>query len=163
MRVGTRFVFLNTLNQLLSDMSETVWDVCGLRRTPCRAAVLRCLSEQAIALSEKELTARLAGEYDRTTFYRTLKVLEQKGIIRRIVVDPSLVKFALSAELTNRVPHGHFHCKECGQVWCLEDIAPVHYLLPRGARAEDEEFIVHGRCIGCIAKAKRAALSEELA
>ena len=45
-------------------MAETVWDACGLRRTPCRAAVLRCLSEQSTALSEKELTAKLAGEFD---------------------------------------------------------------------------------------------------
>ena len=141
-------------------MAETVWDACGLRRTPCRAAVLRCLSEQSTALSEKELTAKLAGEFDRTTFYRTLHVLEQKGIIHRIVVDPSMVKYALSAEMSRKAPHGHFHCKECGKVWCIDDIAPVSYLLPRGAQAEDEEFIVHGRCVACIAKEKRAALKE---
>lgn len=139
-------------------MAETVWSACSLRRTPCRAAVLRCLSEQLTALSEKELSIKLAGEFDRTTFYRTLRTLEQKGIIHRIVVDPAIVKYALSSELTHKAPHGHFHCKECGKVWCLEDIAPVSYILPRGAEADDEEFIVHGRCIACISREKREAL-----
>ena len=71
-----------------------------------------------------------------------------------------MVKYALSAEMSRKAPHGHFHCKECGKVWCIDDIAPVSYLLPRGAQAEDEEFIVHGRCVACIAKEKRAALKE---
>lgn len=133
-------------------MSETVWDTCDLRRTPCRVAVLRCLAEQADALSEKELSTRLAGEFDRTTFYRTLRVLEQKEIIHRIVIDPSTVKYALSAELTHKTPHGHFHCKECGRVWCLNSIEPVSYILPRGAVGEEEEFTVHGICPVCRAK-----------
>ena len=141
-------------------LEKTVWDVSGLRRTPCRAAVLRCLAEQSNALSEKELTARLAGEYDRTTFYRTLRVLEEKEIIHRIVVDPFTVKYALSAKLSKKTPHGHFHCSVCGKVVCLDDIDPVRYVLPTGAVAEKEELIVHGKCAACVAKEKRAALEE---
>ncbi len=141
-------------------LEKTIWDASGLRRTPCRAAVLRCLAEQSSALSEKELTARLAGEFDRTTFYRTLRVLEEKEIIHRIMVDPFTVKYALSAKLSKKTPHGHFHCAVCGKVVCLDDIDPVRYVLPTGAIAEKEELTIHGKCAACVAAEKRAALEQ---
>ena len=67
----------------------------NLKRTSCREGIIEVVMAAKQALSENEIRERLAGNYDRTTFYRSFKTLEEHKIIHKIVVDNQLVKYAL--------------------------------------------------------------------
>ncbi len=59
----------------------------NLKRTSCREGIIEVLMAANEALSEIEIREQLAGNYDRTTFYRSFKTLEENKILHRIVVD----------------------------------------------------------------------------
>ena len=57
----------------------------NLKRTSCREGILEVVMAANQALSENEIKEQLAGNYDRTTFYRSFKTLEEHRIIHKIV------------------------------------------------------------------------------
>jgi Fur family ferric uptake transcriptional regulator len=67
----------------------------NLKRTSCREGIIEVIMTAKQALSENEIRERLVGIYDRTTFYRSFKTLEEHNIIHKIVLDNQLVKYAL--------------------------------------------------------------------
>ena len=71
----------------------------NLKRTSCREGIIEVIMTANEALSENEIRERLSGNYDRTTFYRSFKTLEEYKIIHKIVVDNQLVKYALDYPL----------------------------------------------------------------
>src|SRR6056297_2195540 len=92
----------------------------NLRRTSCREGIIEVIMTAGKALSENEIRERLNGNYDRTTFYRSFKTLEENKIIHKIVVDNQLVKYALDNSITRKKDHVHFYCNDCNTVQCLE-------------------------------------------
>lgn len=74
----------------------------NLKRTSCREGIIDVIMSKGNALSENEIRELLAGNYDRTTFYRSFKTLEEHKIIHKIVVDNQLVKYALDRSVTNK-------------------------------------------------------------
>jgi len=55
---------------------------------------------------EQQIRERLEGNYDRTTFYRSFKVLQECRIIHKIVIDNQFVKYALDNTITHKSNHG---------------------------------------------------------
>jgi len=47
----------------------------------------------------------------KTTVYNTLKLLEENGIIRSLLIDEKNIRYD-----ANLCPHAHFKCKKCGSV-----------------------------------------------
>ena len=45
----------------------------------------------------------------KTTVYNTLKLLEERGVIRSLLIDEKNIRY--DADLS---PHAHFKCKKCG-------------------------------------------------
>jgi Fur family ferric uptake transcriptional regulator len=120
-----------------------------IKRTSCREGIIEVVMSSNQALSENEIRERLAGNYDRTTFYRSFKTLEEKNIIHKIVVDNQLVKYALDNAITRKAEHTHFYCNRCKTVKCLENV-PVHrYSLPEGYSDDEIEVIIKGTCAVC--------------
>lgn len=101
------------------------------------------------ALSENEIRERLSGNYDRTTFYRSFKTLEQHNIIHKIVVDNQLVKYAMDNSLTHKDAHAHFYCNECTSVKCLDDVPVQAYKLPDGYADVETDVLIKGICSNC--------------
>lgn len=56
-----------------------------LVHTSCREGIMQVIASSTIPLSEDEIKARVRGDFYRTTFYRTFKILITKGIIHKIV------------------------------------------------------------------------------
>ena len=52
----------------------------NLKRTSCREGIIQVIINANSALSENEIRERLEGTYDRTTFYRSFKTLEEYNI-----------------------------------------------------------------------------------
>ena len=74
-----------------------------LKRTSCREGIIDVVMSSDEALSEAEIRERLQGCYDRTTFYRSFKTLEENKIIHKIIVDNNLVKYAYVCEYIRRL------------------------------------------------------------
>jgi len=120
-----------------------------LKRTSCREGIIEVVLSSNEALSENEIRKRLAGNYDRTTFYRSFKTLEEHGIIHKIIVDNQLVKYALDNSITHKREHPHFFCKECNTVQCLDTVPVIEFLLPEGYEQMKTEIIIKGTCALC--------------
>jgi Fur family transcriptional regulator, ferric uptake regulator len=121
----------------------------NLKRTSCREGIIDIVMNAGQALSEIEIRERLIGNYDRTTFYRSFKTLEEYKIIHKIVVDNQLVKYALDNSVTHKNKHAHFYCNECNTVKCMENIPVQKYQLPDGYSDIETEVLIKGTCPRC--------------
>jgi Fur family ferric uptake transcriptional regulator len=121
----------------------------NLKRTSCREGIIDVVIAANQALSEKEIRERLAGNYDRTTFYRSFKTLEEHNILHKIVVDNLLVKYALDKTVTHQPEHAHFYCNECHTVKCMDDVPVQKYQLPEGYSDAETEVLIKGICANC--------------
>jgi Fur family transcriptional regulator, ferric uptake regulator len=120
----------------------------NLRRTSLREGILFSIIDTNEALSENEIRNKLEGNYDRTTFYRAFKTLEDSGILHKIVVDGQHIKYGLSASASGKKPHAHFYCSKCDSVICL-DIPLNLPVLPDGYKDQNAELIIKGLCNIC--------------
>lgn len=121
----------------------------NLKRTSCREGIIDVVMNAGQALSENEIRERLSGNYDRTTFYRSFKTLEEHKIIHKIVVDNQLVKYALDVAVTHKEEHAHFFCNSCNTVKCMEHLPVQTYPLPEGYTSLETEVIIKGMCAHC--------------
>jgi Fur family ferric uptake transcriptional regulator len=120
-----------------------------LKRTACREGILSMMLESGHALSENEIKDELSGNFDRTTFYRSFKILLEKSIIHKIVVDNQMIKYALDNSITHKNKHAHFYCKKCDSVICLDNIPVEEPEVPQGFEASETEIIIKGVCSTC--------------
>lgn len=120
-----------------------------LKRSSCREGILKVVLTANQALSENEIRERLEGNYNRTTFYRSFKTLEEYHIIHKIVIDNQLVKYALDNSLTLKEEHAHFYCNECNTVKCMDNIPVQKYQLPEGYSDIETEVLIKGVCSKC--------------
>lgn len=123
----------------------------GHRQTRTRVAVLALLLGEGGAVTHQELFERLgrAEGVDRVTLYRVLDWLETQGLVHKMLGDDRSWRFSLVAGHV-RHPHAHFECKQCGKVFCLQDLpAPRRLRLPAGFRSEEVDLTVKGLCPGC--------------
>lgn len=121
----------------------------SLKRTSCREGIIDVVMAAQQALSENEIRERLVGNYDRTTFYRSFKTLEEHKIIHKIVVDNQLVKYALDNRVTNKNEHAHFYCHECNTVKCMDNVPIQKFQLPDGYSNIETEVLIKGICANC--------------
>jgi len=121
----------------------------NLKRTACREGIIKTITDAGKALSEEEIRNKLEGHFDRATFYRSFKTLEEHKILHKIVVDNLIVKYALDNTITHKTEHAHFFCKQCEAVQCLETITIQAPILPQGYAFSEAEFIIKGTCSNC--------------
>ncbi|PKQ61893.1 hypothetical protein BZG01_18345 [Labilibaculum manganireducens] len=121
----------------------------NLKRTSCREGIIDVITAANQALSENEIREQLVGNYDRTTFYRSFKTLEEYKIIHKIIVDNQLVKYALDNTVTQKDEHAHFYCNECNTVKCMNDVPVQKYQLPDGYSDVETEVLIKGICSNC--------------
>ncbi|MFO7942005.1 MAG: Fur family transcriptional regulator [Bacillota bacterium] len=92
------------------------------------------------------------------TVYRTLAVLEEVGLIRRVDIGDGIARYEYAAEDSR--PHCHLICLECGAVreieWpALEDVGEM--LGVDDFEITDQSLIFYGTCPECRAKAESNA------
>ncbi len=121
----------------------------NLKRTGCREGIIDVMISAGEALSEYTIRDRLTGHYDRTTFYRSFKTLEEHQIVHKIVIDQQIIKYALNHFDTPQKGHVHFYCNNCNTVKCLESVSIEDIRLPEGFSGFETEVIVKGKCANC--------------
>ncbi len=102
--------------------------------------------------AEKSETNKTAN---RTTFYRNLKIFEDKALIHQINDGTGVAKFAISDENTKSKYgtdlHLHFHCTECKKTICLPNKIPEESL-PSDYKINDVNLVLKGICVKCKEK-----------
>jgi Fur family ferric uptake transcriptional regulator len=97
-----------------------------LRRESCkltgpRRAILQVLGEQARPLSSQEIFRYLPkGEGDLATVYRSLRLLERLGMVKRFIFEDGVARFALLDERHNGHQH-HLVCTRCASIVAIGD------------------------------------------
>jgi Fur family ferric uptake transcriptional regulator len=124
----------------------------GLRRTNIREQILTLFLRQDRALSKSDVETHL-GEIDRITLYRTLKAFEEKGIIHQALDGTDNPKYALCPEECgseeHQHNHAHFHCRNCNDTFCIDDVSLPNFRELKGHRVDQVELVVQGVCEGC--------------
>jgi Fe2+ or Zn2+ uptake regulation protein len=126
------------------------------RMTGNRVSLVAVLRETTRPLTIPEILAA-RGDLAQSSVYRNLVVLEQAGIVHRIVTNDEHARFELAEDLTGD-HHHHLVCSECGAV---EDVpasagleASLHAAVSEIERAtgfttERHRIDLVGRCRDC--------------
>lgn len=130
-----------------------------VRMTSVRAAILGFLSEQRkpVNLDAISQAAKVKGEYDATTVYRTLMVFKDAGLVRCVGMLRKTSHFVLS--VSGDVSH-FLVCERCGAVAELE-LSPTllagleRLALEHGFAAGGQCMDLHGVCRVCEEAARR--------
>lgn len=92
-----------------------------------------------------ELVNEISG-LSKTTIYNTLNLFVQEGVARALNIDSNELRY--DADISQ---HGHFKCKECGEVFdfslnkeLLEDLRLKNFIL------DDYQFSIKGVCSICL-------------
>jgi Fe2+ or Zn2+ uptake regulation protein len=85
----------------------------GQRYTANRQAVVEILAGASKPLSLAELLAGGEG-LAQSSVYRTLVVLEEAGVVRKVVATDEFARYELAEDLTEH--HHHLLCTRCGAV-----------------------------------------------
>ena len=105
-------------------------------------------------------TAELVGADPRlpqSTTYRNLALLEQAGVVHRVMGSDEFARFELAEELTGR-HHHHLVCLSCGVVEDFEAPRPIEkglaeaigqFTIGSGFRAETHRLDLLGTCAKC--------------
>jgi Fur family ferric uptake transcriptional regulator len=125
-----------------------------VKKTLSRIALINALRTSNQPLSEPEIRDQMQDQYDRITFYRNVQTLADSGIIHRIVIDNTHVKYALNCcekGHQHTADHVHFFCKECGKTLCMDKVPVSSYSLPEGFVRKECDVVIKGYCNRCSA------------
>ena len=121
----------------------------GQRYTGGRRELLELLSKVSTPLTIPEILAH-RRDLAQSSVYRNLTVLEQAGLVQRIVTSDEWARFELAEDLTEH--HHHLICSACGSV---RDFT----LKPRLERSIDDalnsiadgsEFVLHSHRLDLV-------------
>jgi Fur family ferric uptake transcriptional regulator len=126
----------------------------GLRWTPQRRLLLDVLGRTDGHVTAAELIERCRAIDPATTpstVYRTLRVLEELGVVRHAHGADGREEF----HVRPGGEHGHLYCENCGSSWEIgaeEAAATVKaFRVRRGFAVDLTHLTVAGRCADCLA------------
>lgn len=124
----------------------------GLRWTPQRRLILEVLAQTDGHVTGSELVERCRAidlATTPSTVYRTLRVLEELGVVRHAHGLEGREEFHVRPTSN----HGHLHCEHCGASWEIEPedaTATIESFRERwGFDVELSHLTVVGRCAAC--------------
>jgi Fur family ferric uptake transcriptional regulator len=129
----------------------------GQRLTPRRRSLLEILRAAAHPLTIHEILERGSG-LAMSSAYRNLTVLEQAGVVHRVITREDFARYELAEELTEH--HHHLVCSSCGLVRDLDsDVDSERLMRSAMARATAEGFTpathrldILGLCADCSSR-----------
>ena len=143
----------------MSDLHDTVAQrlrLANQRVTANRSALVDALARAPKPLTIPEVLDTTSG-LAQSSVYRNLVVLEEVGVVHRIVTGDEYARYELAEDLTGH-HHHHLVCTNCGSV---EDVAASERLERSvqaaiadiehvtGFRADNHRVDVLGRCANC--------------
>ncbi|MBP7726783.1 MAG: transcriptional repressor [Candidatus Bipolaricaulis sp.] len=135
------------------NMFETFLRRRGLHVTRSRRAVVEAVFALPAHFEAADLWAALRGVVSSAaTVYRTLELLEEAGLVRRVSFGEAHAHYE---HVLGREDHGHLVCRRCGRVVEFSDPALKKVVTEAAARHEFTlaEVVVqgYGVCPACRA------------
>ena len=119
------------------------------RTTRQKEAIKAVLKEQDRPLLPEEIhqfALKLVPTVGIATVYRSIKTLIEDGQVCCVEVPGQSPRY----EGTEKGHHHHFHCRECQQVFDLQNcVEGLRKLVPSGFQVTDHEIILYGLCKKC--------------
>jgi Fur family ferric uptake transcriptional regulator len=136
---------------MLTNRNKTI-TALEIHQTSCRREIVQVFIEHSgVAFSEIEIKSGLKGHFDRTTIYRTVKILTEKNFIHRVICDFGVLKYAVTDSERLQQEHPHFQCIKCKTVFCFEgEIQNVNP--PKGCLMRSQCLLITGICKCCASK-----------
>ena len=135
------------------NKSESLLKKHKIRVTNNRLAVLDRFFKVEKAISSYDIEQSL-GDMDRVTLYRTLKMFQEKGVIHKALDSTDTTKYALCIddcdEHHHHDEHVHFHCQQCQDTICLNDVYVPKVKTPEGFKTSATHMVVEGICSKCV-------------
>ena len=127
------------------------------RYTRGRRALVDVLEEATRPLTIQEILGRDKA-LAQSSAYRNLVLLEQTGVVHRVVSTDEFARYELAEHLTEH-HHHHLICSQCGQVADFTVAPEVEDALARalGAAAEEAGFVTHDHRLDLIGQCRRCA------
>lgn len=143
---------------LLKDIYEKMLER-GHKLTPQRWAILNIfLQSKGVHLSADEVYAQLRAVYPNhgvATVYRTLDLLEELGVLRKLEFGDGRARFEL-CEPGSAHHHHHLICTQCGAVDEFQEdlLESLEAYVQRktGFWVEDHNLTFYGLCQTCRSK-----------
>ena len=128
--------------------------------TPNRMKVLEIVGNNNSPLSAQEIYETLSRTEDinKTTVYRILDLLVEKGVVERIRGGGRSFHYGMAPN-ENHPSHPHFYCKECGNLQCLSpdglnvELENLRRTFP--GIIEKVEVRLDGICKNCLRNRKK--------
>ncbi|MDE7159924.1 MAG: transcriptional repressor [Muribaculaceae bacterium] len=149
--------------------NEDLLEQAGVRPSPVRILLLRCLREAVGPLSIQELEQRMET-VDRSSISRTLAIFASHHLIHSIDDGSGACKFEIchapechsgnglngSQQTDYGDLHPHFHCEGCHTTYCLDSLTIPALPLPDGFRPYTANYVIKGFCPRCADGAQDA-------
>lgn len=125
-----------------------------VRPTKIRIELLNIFFHSDFALSHSDIVAKIGKKFDRVTIYRTLDILDQKGLIHKIMDDFMTAKYALCIDGScvpnlHKCEHVHFKCIKCGNIFCIKPEKIPIINLPKAFKIQSFSISAKGLCENC--------------
>ena len=104
---------MSVMDPELDRIAATRLRAVGQRFTTNRRELVTVLAEADAPLTIPELLERRRG-LAQSSVYRNLSIMEQAGVVTRIVTSDEWARFELAHDLTEH--HHHMICSSCGSV-----------------------------------------------
>jgi Fur family ferric uptake transcriptional regulator len=149
------------------NMARDILRKKGLAATKQRIAIFLKMWECNCHFTAGELhhliTEKKCEEtIDLATVYRTIKAFEGVGLIK-CVAEAGNCRYYSKADSFD-LPHAHFHCEECGKLFCLQpldkSLKEIGALKKKGFRVHRLLVTAEGLCRECCKKAQSASANE---
>jgi Fe2+ or Zn2+ uptake regulation protein len=145
--------------QRVSETRETVTRLLraqGQRLTPAREVIVDVLAAAAGPLTIPEILAARPG-LAQSSVYRNLVVLEEAGVVHRMMTRDEFARYELAEDLTEH--HHHLVCSNCGRVEDLPATPAVERSVAlaideaaraAGFRTQHHRLDLVGLCSNCV-------------
>ena len=114
-----------------------------------RQAIIHCLEQAGGPMSPQEILILAREKVEGmgiATVYRNLKLLEEEGKVRELVLPGEGARY----EKSGLSHHHHFFCRGCYKFFCIEGCPrEIISMVPRGFALEEHEIVLYGRCREC--------------
>jgi Fur family ferric uptake transcriptional regulator len=141
--------------------TEKVLLAKGIRPTEMRLKIYKYLNRKTYAVTLREMQKVFVNKSkknktaNKTTFYRAIKLFEEKRMVHQIDDGTAVAKYAVSDENATRKNrtelHMHFHCNSCKKTICLPDVISEKSL-PKDYVTTDVNLVLKGICEKCRQK-----------
>ena len=143
---------INTMN---FELTLSSFQDKGFRITRTRKEIIKVFSNCSVPLSANKIIELLSEReinVNRTTIYRELQFLLDKGYLTKIYLHPNEISY----EPSDLRHHHHLICEKCGSIDnvtnCLADALEEDILKKKGFRVKSHTLEFYGICKNCAQK-----------